>query len=292
MEPRGGWEPYFLRSPFSAPTRSKMLKQESRHKPLSPLPLIVIVVQCKLLSHSAIFRTYDCHMLCIIYHLLRVVRCDGCTVASDFRFCSWAKLMRAIIKRMTGHGSASKWQDKHLRVMENLVHNPEFQRDIIQLNNRYAPNDIYALANKYNVQPTLLIEYLEKGAVSQSAVSPSLSIICDEDETAGPAKSLEEGQYNYIVMRKFPHRGIELFIPPGTSQIEISSFIKDHWDYIERKIGKPARNKRQSVAARNAQIIKLHRQGLSNGEILKEVFDEYPGHLTTDDIGVIIRKNK
>jgi hypothetical protein len=119
-----------------------------------------------------------------------------------------------------------------------------------------------------------------------------MSIICDEDETAGPAANLEEAQFNYVTMRGFPHPGVQLHIPPGSSQVEIASFIRDNWSYIETKIGKPLRNKRQRVAERNAQIINLHSKGLSNHEILEQIQDRYPGNLIVDDIGVIIRKNK
>ena len=176
--------------------------------------------------------------------------------------------------------------------MENVIHNAQFQHDLGSLEKDDSFTHFYNIAKKYEIQPTLLLEYFKTRKVAPGAVTPSLSIICDEDETAGPAENLEEAQYNYIVMRKFPHEGLSLFIPPGTSQIEISSFIKENWGYIEQKIGKPVRNKRQKTAERNAQILELHKQGLSNHEIIEEVFDKYPGKLTVDDIGVIIRKNK
>jgi len=193
---------------------------------------------------------------------------------------------------MTGNNKPRKWQDKHLRKMENLIHDIEFQEDIkhINLDADYGP--LYDLARKHDVQPVLLLEYIKSRRILPSAVSPAISIICDEDETAGPAASLEEAQFNYVTMRGFPHTGVQLHIPPGSSQVEIASFIQDNWSYIEAKIGKPLRNKRQRVAERNAQIIKLHSKGLSNHEILEQVQNRYPGNLIVDDIGIIIRKNK
>ncbi len=193
---------------------------------------------------------------------------------------------------MTGNKKTSKWQDKHLRKMENLIHDIEFQEDIKHINLDIGYGPLYDLAKKYDTQPVLLLEYIRSRDILPSAVNPTISIICDEDETAGPASTLEEAQFNYVTMRGFPHAGVQLHIPPGSSQVEIASFIRDNWEYIETKIGKPLRNKRRSVAERNAQIIKLHKEGLSNQAILEAVKNKYPGNLITDDIGTIIRKNK
>lgn len=193
---------------------------------------------------------------------------------------------------MTGKNKPSKWQDKHLRKLENLSHNIDFQDDLKHINLGGGFSPLYDLAKKHDVQPLLMLEYIRNRTILPSAVVPTISIICDEDETAGPSDSLEEAQFNYVTMRGFPHSGIELHIPPGSSQVEIMSFIKDNWPYIETKIGKPLRNKRQRVAERNTQIIRLHHQGFNNHEILEMVKDNFPGNLIIDDVSAIIRKNK
>lgn len=168
---------------------------------------------------------------------------------------------------MAGGSKVPRWQDKQLRRLEGLVYNRDFQNDLNQIDISVGFEPLYRFAEKYKVQPTLILEYLKNRRIPPSAVIPTMSIICDEDETAGPADSLEEAQYNYIAMRKFPHSGVHLYIPPGSDQAEIASFIKDHWPYIEGKIGKAKKIRRSPAAERDAEVIRLRESGMKHAAI-------------------------
>lgn len=220
------------------------------------------------------------------------------SVVSDFTFTPLvygAKRYRYIMIIMTGD---SKWQDKHKRRLEALVYDVDFQKDLKDLPDR-SENEtflfaLFKLTEKYDLPlsaASIIDGYLKTGELSAQAAHSGLLIICDYDQTAGPAASAEQAEHNYTAHRGFTNKGIELFMPPGTSAIEAKSFIDDHWRYIESKIGKPDRIRRHSTAERNAKILALHKEGLSNEEIINQV-RSYPGNLITDDIGIIIRKNK
>lgn len=163
---------------------------------------------------------------------------------------------------MTGD---SKWQDKHKRRLEALIYDVDFQKDLRDLPDR-SENEtflfaLFKLTEKYDLPlsaASIIDEYLKTGELSAQAAHSGLLIICDHDQTAGPTTSADLANYNYQVHRSFAHRGVEIFIPPGSGQGEVESFIADNWkSYIEPKIGKPDNVRRSPMAERDAEVIRL-----------------------------------
>ena len=197
---------------------------------------------------------------------------------------------------MTGISNLPEWQDKYLREIERLVHDESFKADLKSLPDK-DNGDAYVFAllklgEKYNVQPTVIREYIKTGAISGESVMPRLAIISDSEETSEPSSNMEEAQFNYVVVRGFRDGGVDLHIPPNTSKIEVITFLKDHWKLVESKIGKPGRIRRHPTAERNETILILHKQGLSNHEITDKINQDYGTTMIVDDIGRIIRENQ
>ena len=190
------------------------------------------------------------------------------------------------------------WLDKPLRRLEALIHDDEFQRDLSSLpsiKSAEITGALLELVQKYDLPNTsslIIYNYLATGTLSTNTDATSFALVCDEDQTCGPTDNKEGAEYKYAVHRGFPPRGVELYIPPQTSKNELISFIKDNWEYIERKIGKPKKVRRSPMAERDAEIKRLNSSGLSPEEIAAHINSDerFPSStITYADIPRIIK---
>lgn len=193
------------------------------------------------------------------------------------------------------------WLDKPLRKLEALIYDSSFKQDLStlpSLKSTEITGALLDLTQKYDLPGAsclLIYNYLKTGVLSADTKATRLSVICDEDQTCGPTDNKDEAGFRYVAHRGFPPRGVELYIPPKTSKNELTSFIKDNWEYIERKVGKPRKVRRSPMAERDAEIKRLKASGLSYQEIATRVNadERFPDStITYADIPRIIRSSK
>jgi hypothetical protein len=204
---------------------------------------------------------------------------------------------------MAGAKGIPNWQDKAVRKLEGLQYNEDFKADIaaIPRNSAEATGAILDIIKRYELSHQcgpILYHYAVTGEMEADRALSGMSVICDDDETAGPADSLKEAEYNYIVKRKFGQPGINIFIPAGVSITEVKSFITSSWPYIETKLvaiagsQKVQRTRRRPKAERDTRVRQLHNEGYKNAKVAEIVNEEFGGHLIDNDISKILEKRE
>ena len=198
------------------------------------------------------------------------------------------------------------WQDKALRKLNGLIHFDGFQTDINNLPTgdfeaRFSA--LYKITEKYELPGScigILDHYAKTNELDPGKAFSKMSIICSQDKTAGPTDSFAHAHFDYIAQENFPQPGLHLFIPIGTSQIELKSFVQSHWPYIESKLttlnhGEQTQRVRQKTKAkRDAEILRLHGQGLDANAIVEKISSDVrfkDESLIYTDIPQIVKRN-
>ena len=203
---------------------------------------------------------------------------------------------------MTQKRRATPWLDKPLRRIEALLHREDFKKDIELLPQDHADEEFLSgllhLCDKYDLpsnEVLILHTYILTGDLSPNPSASRLAVISDTDGTLGPSDNTKLENFLYTAHRGFPPKGVEIFIPPGTSSTELKSFINDNWEYIEQKIGKERKVRRSPMARRDAEVKRLKNEGLTHKQIADHInsnlrFED--ATITYTDIPRILRKKK
>lgn len=199
---------------------------------------------------------------------------------------------------MQGSPRIANWQDKAVRKLESLQYRTDFQTDINSLNIEHEDyvHHLIELAKKYKLVIGAILpldHYVKTGKIEASRAITGMSIIDERDETAGPADNIKNAQFNYITERFSARDGVKVFIPVGTSRPEFQSFIESTWSsYIELKIGKAERIKRNTKGERDAEVLRMHDSGHKDAAIAKVINGKFNDELIPVDIRKIIERKR
>lgn len=210
---------------------------------------------------------------------------------------------------MTGKKRAANWQAKAAREIERLRYRADFRADIasLPLNDFEARfSALLKISERYGLSSAasvLLDIYARTGNIEPNEAVSKMSVICVDDQTAGPTDDVEFAHHNYVAETGFRQPGVYVFIPPGTDKTAATSFVLSSWDYIESKLlslsdrGKPKRVRGRPKARRDARVVELARERsgskLTHEQIAEKINSEFEGeNLQYYHIGKILERNR
>lgn len=156
------------------------------------------------------------------------------------------------------------WQDKAVRRLEGLQYSKDFRADVAALpldDAEKTTGAILGIIKKYRLPQEcglVIYDLAVTGKINASKAISGMSVICDDDETAGPADAPRAASYNYTVRKKFAQPGVSIFIPVGARITEVKSFIQSSWPYIEAKLPSlmTARNLKWSAGSLKPNVMR------------------------------------